>query len=106
MSNYKASDELTDTLAQNKRAIEYQHKKIATVIPPRLESAGSPDRSFMVADLETLISEDNYHNYDSTLWTEGHVAEEVAHMASLLARQRALIDAQGMIARENKENNG
>lgn len=86
-TSYKANDHLIDTLAQNKRAIEYQREKIAT----------------MVADLETLISEDNYHNYDSTLWTEGHVAEEVAHMASLLARQRALIDAQGMIARENKE---
>lgn len=86
-SKYKANDHLTDMLAQNKRAIEYQREKIMGTI----------------SALEVLLEANDYHGYNASLWTEGHVAEEVAHMASLIARQRALIDVQGMIARESKQ---
>jgi hypothetical protein len=70
-------EELEYTIKMNLRAIEAQQKKI-------IENTQR---------LQTLIESGDYHGYNSMTWVDGHVAEDMAVMSSLIARQRALTDA-------------
>lgn len=70
-------EELKWTIQQNEEAIKAQRDKITE----------SMER------LQECIDAGLYHGYNGNLFTEGHVAEEVAKISSLIARQRALQEA-------------
>lgn len=73
---YKASDELKFMIKTNEGAIASQHKKVLK----------------MVSDLT-----------DRQNWTQGHIAEEVAHLSSMIAEQETLYKALHMLKKQEAE---
>lgn len=67
-------EELEFALKMNKRAILDRFERVKKDM----------------AELESLIESENWHGGDSITWVDGHAAEDVAAMASLIAQQRAL----------------
>jgi hypothetical protein len=78
-------EELEYTIKMNQRAIEAQQQKLQK----------------NMAALQTLIESNDYHGYNSMVWLEGHVAEDIANMSSLIARQRALVDALHIVKKNS-----
>lgn len=74
-------EELEWTIKQNKRAIEAKSAQIAK----------------LTASLQNVVESDDWHGYNATSWTDGESARLHAEMSSLIARQRALVDALHMI---------
>lgn len=79
-------EELEYTAEMNKRALVYEMEKIAKE----------------VAKLQALITNEQWHGYNSTMWTEGHVSEMVTSLSGLLMRQRTLIDALHMVKKASE----
>jgi hypothetical protein len=76
MSTYRASDELSFAIRMTKLAMEEQHAKVIK----------------MVSDLS-----------DEQNWMDGHVAEEVTHLASLVTQLFALRRAMRMLNKQENE---
>jgi hypothetical protein len=79
-------EELEYTIQMNLRAIEAQREKIQKDIDA----------------LSSLIVGNDYHGYNSMVWLEGHVAEDIANMSSLIARQRAPVDALHIVKKTSE----
>lgn len=84
---YTAKEEMRYHLQQNTTAIENQMKRIEQ----------------MMANVQQVVHNTCWHAYDATIWIDGHAAEEVTKMASLLQRQQTLVDALGMVERQEEE---
>lgn len=80
-------EELKWNIQQNEVSIKEQRDKIT-------ESLGL---------LQKCIEAGQYHGYNGNLFTEGHVAEDLAKLSCLIARQRALQEALHMIEKGQRK---
>jgi hypothetical protein len=78
-------EELEYTIKMNKRAILARLERVQKAM----------------AELQSLIETENWHGSDSATWVDGHAAEEMAAMSSLIARQRALVDVLRILKKGN-----
>jgi hypothetical protein len=47
--------------------------------------------------LQKSIEREDWHGYDSLVWVDGHAAEDMARMTSLVMQQRTLVSALHMV---------
>lgn len=76
-----AQEELTYKIEMNQIAIENASKKI-------IEYA---------KNLEKMVSAGNYNVNNGYLWTEGHVSEDVTHIATLIQRSLSMEAALNVV---------
>jgi hypothetical protein len=55
------------------------------------------------ADLQNMVDADDYNRSTARNWTDGHVSEEVTHLASLLQKQSTLEMALAIVKKGVQE---
>jgi hypothetical protein len=91
VSKNKHTKEIT-----NVEELEYTIKMNKHAILARLERVQD-----VMKDLQTTIENEIWNGDSAMTWVDGHAAEEVTAISSLIARQRALLEALHIVKKNS-----